>query len=354
MVLVEGHRKGEKKWVHNAPGKSAASRITLGGRRAGPPGYEVDDFGSPIQWKAAWDADFRAGFAAGKKMMARPSGKLIVASSAYNRGKISQRHGIEWKEGYRAAIDLDYNFDTKVVRRAEALGLIKKGRSARGRRDPMPPFRFLTTGESGWTKLNASTWRWVSAEGPEFMLRKPPNYGEWQVLYTPQAKAMARFTVVAQGATAEEAIQKARKWYYANIPGPGHTTGGDKLVARGRRAQAPTVQSAKWKKTKDFDYDGTYTVIITGTTGHKPGVNKMQFRNVFRGDGWWQLSLPVSSKGGPVKLGRNKKEAEKFLLWYRGASKKDRKLWEAGYSDEPDNAWGWNYETKRPETGCDR
>ena len=70
--------------------------------------------------------------------------------------------------------------------------LATKGRSARGRRDPMPPFRFLTTGESGWTKLNASTWRWVSAEGPEFMLRKPPNYGEWQVLYTPQANGVPR------------------------------------------------------------------------------------------------------------------------------------------------------------------
>ena len=125
--------------------------------------------------------------------------------------------------------------------------------------------------------------------------------------------------------------------------------------ARGRRAVAPTVQSAKWKRTKDFDYDGTYTVTITGTTGHKPGVKKMQFRNVFYDEKWWQLSLPVSSKGGPVKLGRNRKEAEKFLLWYREAPRKEKKLWHGtGYLGDPHEAWGWDYFSGRPEVGWDR
>lgn len=100
------------------------------GRRAGPAGYEVDDFGSPIQWKAAWDDDFRAGFAAGKKAK-----KIVAASTAYRRGKISQRHGIEWKAGYDAATGVKRGaYATKTVRRAEALGLLKKGRSARGRK----------------------------------------------------------------------------------------------------------------------------------------------------------------------------------------------------------------------------
>lgn len=126
------------------------------------------------------------------------------------------------------------------------------------------------------------------------------------------------------------------------------------LHRRGHRGVAPTIKSVKWTKSKNYWDDKTYTVTIIGTTGHKPGVQTMHFRNVFRHDGWWQLSLPISSKGGPLKLARNKKDAEKFLLWYRGASKEDRKLWGAGYAGDPDNAWGWNYETGRPETGWDR
>lgn len=110
------------------------------GRRAGPRGYEVDDWGEeyvssgfvgPLprgdrRWKSSWDDDFRAGFAAGTKAK-----KIIPASTAYNRGKISKRHGSEWMVGYSAAIGVKRGlYATTPVRRAEALGLINQGRRA--------------------------------------------------------------------------------------------------------------------------------------------------------------------------------------------------------------------------------
>jgi len=97
--------------------------------RPGP--YQVDDWGEPIKWKAKWDDDFRAGFAAGKKAK-----KLVPASTAYGRGKISQRHGNEWKAGYDGATGVRRGaYATKTVRRAQELGLtVKTNPKKRGRK----------------------------------------------------------------------------------------------------------------------------------------------------------------------------------------------------------------------------
>ena len=119
---------------------------------------------------------------------------------------------------------------------------------------------------------------------------------------------------------------------------------------QGRRAVEPTIKSAKWKKTKDFWDDGTYTVTITGTDGHRPGITTITARQIFYDGGVWQQTL----RRGTLKLGRNKKEAEKFLLWYRGAKTADKKLWGgSGYLGDASEAFGWNYTDNRPEGGWD-
>ena len=128
--------------------RADGSYIRKGGRRAG--GYEVDDFGSPLQWKTAWDDDFRAGFAAGTKAVDAAASswvkdyrdrggrhrldlaagriprreRVLDATSAYKRGKISKRHGSEWVMGYSAALDVKQGaYATKGARRAQELGL---------------------------------------------------------------------------------------------------------------------------------------------------------------------------------------------------------------------------------------
>ena len=125
---------------------------------------------------------------------------------------------------------------------------------------------------------------------------------------------------------------------------------GAAAMGRGRRAQFPKVRSSQWKKSKNFWDDRTYTVTITGTDGHRPGLTTITARKVSYYGGFWQQEL----RRGTLKLGRNKKDAENFLLWYRGAKATDKKLWGgSGYLGDLDEASGWNYETKRPETGWD-
>lgn len=100
----------------------------MAARRA--PQYEAGEHGG---WKAAWDDDFRAGFGVGKK-----SSKIEPPLTAYKRGKRGQRHGSEWMAGHAAASEEKLGlYENRAHRRAEDLGLIKNGRSARRRKNPI-------------------------------------------------------------------------------------------------------------------------------------------------------------------------------------------------------------------------
>jgi hypothetical protein len=123
---------------------AAALGAAAMGRRAGPRGYEVDEFGQsyisseligPMErgdrrWKPAWDHDFRMGFATGKRMLAGEFGeKYIGPKSGYKR--FGEGRGSEWLVGYKAAIDMEDGVDSKALRRAQALGLTNRGRGRR-------------------------------------------------------------------------------------------------------------------------------------------------------------------------------------------------------------------------------
>lgn len=191
---------------------AATGLAALGGAAAGRRAY---------QWGPARPSRFRGPDDSDRYLVTLHYGKGIAPTrwSEYGRaGNInaveSVDHAIRTGDAKRGTVERVLpGGEIKEVYSRSA----KKGRSAKGGRDPMPYY-------TGWQRLNASTWRWVSAEGPEFMLRKPHSRKAWKVLVTtePHLEEYARFTPIAHAKSRAGVIESARKWYYANVPGPGH------------------------------------------------------------------------------------------------------------------------------------
>jgi hypothetical protein len=72
--------------------------------------------------KPQWVADFKAGWEASKKAK-----KYVVPKVAYNRARVSKKHGISWIDGYAAYIDYKRGaYAQQGVKDAKKMGLIKE------------------------------------------------------------------------------------------------------------------------------------------------------------------------------------------------------------------------------------